>query len=64
MEAMTMGTMNDEARARIWALQREARKAGDEAQVELCQRALAGDDEALTECLSVIAEAAAQAGVR
>jgi len=38
------------------ALRIEAVAAGDTAQVELCSRALAGDEVALIECIRVVAE--------
>lgn len=46
--------------AQIRQLSDEAAQAGDEAQVEMCQRALSGDRAALAECARVIADAAAQ----
>lgn len=53
---MTNGTVTNE---QIDALRTEAGTAGDAAQVALCERALAGDEEAREECARVIAEAAA-----
>lgn len=53
---MTNGTVTNE---QIDALRTEAGTAGDTAQVALCERALAGDEEAREECARVIAEAAA-----
>lgn len=41
----------------VRALREEAKAAGDVAQVEICDRALLGDVEALAECERVIAEA-------
>lgn len=41
-------------------LRRGAAEAGDQTQVEICDAALAGDEEARAECARVIAAAAAQ----
>jgi len=38
------------ARSAIEALRAEAAEAGDDAQVRLCDKAIAGDDEALARC--------------
>ena len=46
--------------SQITALRSEARMAGDSAQVAICDRALAGDDAARSECARVISDAAAQ----
>lgn len=52
------GHADDDA---ISALRDEAAMAGDDVQVDLCDRALTGDDEeARVSCLVAIAEAAAQ----
>lgn len=45
----------------IRLLRDEAGSAGDLAQVEICDRALAGDEQAIEECARVITHAAAQA---
>jgi len=50
-------TITDE---QLQALRSEAAAHGDEEQVAVCARAMAGDVEALDECARVIAEAAAQ----
>lgn len=44
----------------IETLQDEAAVAGDLAQVEVCRRALDGDEAALAACERVVADAAAQ----
>ena len=44
----------------IVALMHEAEEAGDRRQVDVCERALLGDDAARAECARVIADAAAQ----
>ena len=49
--------------ADVRALRSEAGAAGDQEQVELCDRALAGDDAARAECAAVIADARAQGAV-
>lgn len=45
----------------IQALESEAARAGDERQVNYCQRALAGDVTARKHCAEAIADAKAQA---
>jgi hypothetical protein len=47
--------------AQIRALRTEAAQAGDQAQVEICDRALDGDEAAVAECARVIAAAQAMA---
>ncbi len=47
--------------AAIRQLRDEAGSAGDLAQVEICDRALAGDEQAIEECARVIAHAATRA---
>ncbi len=54
---MTKTTATDEE---IMALRTEAGAAGDLEQVEICDRALAGDAEAMAECIAVMADAEAQ----
>lgn len=44
-------------KAQIEALMNKAGQAGDLAQVEICERALAGDVSAAAECLDVILDA-------
>jgi hypothetical protein len=49
--------VTDATDAQIRSLRLEARAAGDEAQVALCERALAGDAAARAECATTIAGA-------
>lgn len=44
----------------IEQLKQEAAQAGNLAQVEICERALDGDESAVRECERVVREAAAQ----
>ncbi len=48
------------SRSQVTALRDEAAQHGDDAQVEICDRALEGDADALAECARVIGYAAAQ----
>ena len=45
----------------IEALRSEARSAGDDAQVALCDRALNNDESAIRDCARVIADAVSMA---
>jgi len=57
MKTTTMNNNNTNANVtvtEIKALRREAREAGDTAQVELCERALSGDQAAWDTCVEVI----------
>ena len=51
--------MNNVTKGNIEDLLREAGGAGDAAQVEVCERALTGDDDAWEECEQVIMAARA-----
>lgn len=53
----TIETLTDE---QLVALRGEAAAAGDSAQVELCRRALRGDERAMAACVRVISEAESQ----
>lgn len=48
-----------EDREKLEALRREATAAGDEAQVAICDHALAGDEAAIHECARVLRDAQA-----
>lgn len=52
--------MSSITNSQIESLMVEAGEHGDTAQVEICERALAGDAAARAECERVIADAAAQ----
>jgi len=52
-------TETEMSNEQIKALRKEAGAAGDYEMVEVCDRALAGDDAAIAECEKIIADAKA-----
>ena len=55
-DSLTAETITDE---QIERLSDEAKAAGDSVQVDICERALSGDDEARGDCAEVINDARA-----